>query len=79
MLAFPVYWSIDLAVWVLLFPVMGFIAGVLGVPKPRVAGLLMLISGLGGGFIGFLFWLGTTIFYLRPVLLGVFFCFEEVP
>jgi hypothetical protein len=46
-------WKILVPIWVLLFPVMGFTAGILALARPKVAGILMLISGISG-FVGFL-------------------------
>ncbi|MFW0858722.1 MAG: hypothetical protein AAGB97_00815 [Dehalococcoidia bacterium] len=44
-------WIILYWIWVVLFPVMGFAAGVLVLTRPKVAGALMFISALCG-FIG---------------------------
>jgi hypothetical protein len=41
-------WEILVPIWVLLFPVMGFTAGILALVRPKVAGILMLISGISG-------------------------------
>jgi len=46
-------WNIQYWIWVALFPVMGFVAGVFVLARPRVAGALMFISALSG-YIGFL-------------------------
>jgi hypothetical protein len=41
-------WETLHRIWVLLFPVMGFTAGILALARPKVAGILMLISGISG-------------------------------
>jgi hypothetical protein len=45
-------WETLRLIWVLLFPVMGFTAGILALARPKVAGILMLISGIIG-YVGF--------------------------
>jgi peptidoglycan/LPS O-acetylase OafA/YrhL len=45
-------WETLRRIWVLLFPVMGFTAGILALARPKVAGILMLISGISG-YVGF--------------------------
>ncbi|MCL0065654.1 hypothetical protein M1N79_02045, partial [Dehalococcoidia bacterium] len=42
-------WKIHYGIWVLLFAVMGFTAGMLAPKRPKAAGTLMLISGVSGG------------------------------
>ncbi|MCL0029687.1 hypothetical protein M1N19_01810 [Dehalococcoidia bacterium] len=43
------FWKIHYGIWVLLFAVMGFTAGILALKRPKAAGTLMLISGVSGG------------------------------
>jgi peptidoglycan/LPS O-acetylase OafA/YrhL len=45
-------WETLRRIWVLLYPVMGFTAGILALARPKVAGILMLISGISG-YVGF--------------------------
>lgn len=48
-------WGILFPIWVLLFPVMGYIAGLLALAKPKASGILMIVSGISG-------YLGTFLF-----------------
>ncbi|MCL0063889.1 hypothetical protein M1N83_01590 [Dehalococcoidia bacterium] len=43
------FWKIHYCIWVLLYPIMGFTAGILALKRPKAAGTLMLISGVSGG------------------------------
>jgi hypothetical protein len=45
-------WETLRYIWVFPFPVMGFTAGILALARPKVAGILMLISGISG-YVGF--------------------------
>jgi hypothetical protein len=55
-------WETLRRIWVLLFPVMGFTAGILALARPKVAGILMLLSGISG-YVGF-FVLGLSFYDL---------------